>query len=115
MLSGLSLRLKDTNFPTLVKLAEVRLLGRHASTYCYNFPSHILLELTARCNLRCGWCVQNYEEFRKEYAQDMPFDSFKEIIPKPQGATVLYLNLNGERPLYNNLFEVVALARKFYP
>lgn len=115
MLSGLSLRLKDRNSLTLVKLAEVRLLGKYASTYCYNFPSHIYLELTARCNLRCGWCVQNYENFRNDYAQDMPFESFKEIIPKLKGATALYLNVNGEPLLYNKLFEAIALARKYVP
>lgn len=115
MLSRLALRLEDRNLLTLVKLAEVRLLGKYASTYCYNFPSHIYLELTARCNLRCGWCVQNYENFRNDYAQDMPFESFKKIVPKLKGATVLSLNVNGEPLLYNNLFEAISLARKYVP
>jgi MoaA/NifB/PqqE/SkfB family radical SAM enzyme len=115
MLKALTLRLKDRNFLTLAKLAEVKLLGRYASTYCYNFPSHVLLELTARCNLRCVWCVQTHEAFRDENKEDMPFGLFERIIPKLQGAKVVYLNVNGEPLLYERIFDAVKLAKKYVP
>lgn len=115
MLSGLRLRLEDRNFLTLVKLAEVRLLGRQASTYCYNRPSHLYLELTSRCNLRCVWCVQNDAEFRQGYADDMPFALFRKIVPKLRGTRVLYLCLNGEPLLYPHLCDAVALAKQYVP
>lgn len=115
MLSGLRLRLEDRNLLTLVKLAEVRLLGRHASTWCYNRPSHVYLELTPRCNLRCAWCVQQEEGFRRGYADDMPFELFREIVAKLRGVRVLYLCLNGEPLLYPRLCDAVALAKQQVP
>ena len=115
MFRTLALRLEDRNLLTILKLAEVRLLGRYSSTYCYNFPSHILLELTARCNLKCAWCVQADEGFRDGYREDMPFELFEEIIPKLKGAKVIHLNVNGEPLLYGRIFEAIELARKYVP
>lgn len=109
------LRLEDRNLPTLAKLLEVRLLGRHASTFCYNDPSHVYLELTARCNLRCGWCVQGHAGFRTDRAEDMPFAMLQNIVPKLRGTRVLYLCLNGEPLLYEKIFDAVALARRYVP
>lgn len=114
-INELLLRLEGRNVLTLLKLAEVSLLGRHASTYCYNRPSHVYLELTARCNLRCRWCVQVHEEFRHEYAEDMPFETFQAIVPKLRGTKVLYLCLNGEPLLYDRIFDAVALAKQYVP
>lgn len=115
MMNRLMLRLEDRNLPTLAKLLEVRLLGRHASTFCYNQPSHVYLELTPRCNLRCGWCVQGHEEFRFDRAKDMAFAMFRDIVPKLSGTRVLYLCLNGEPLLYEQIFEAIALARRYIP
>ena len=108
-------RLEDRNFLTLLKLAEVRLLGRYASTYCYNHPSHVYLELTARCNLKCSWCVQVHEEFRSGYAEDMPFEMFQEVVSKLRGTKVLYLCLNGEPLLYDRIFDAIEFARRYVP
>jgi len=115
MVGSLPFRLEDRNFLTLVKLAEVKLLGRHASTRCYNSPSHVYLELTARCNLQCGWCVQVHEEFRSDYAEDMPFGMFQEIVAKLQGTKVLYLCLNGEPLLYDRIYEAITVAKRYVP
>lgn len=115
MMKGLECRLEDRNFLTLVKLAEVGLLGRHASTWCYNSPSHVYLELTARCNLKCGWCVQVHEQFRQGYEDDMPFELFREIVAKLKGVKVLYLCLNGEPLLYDRICDAVAVAKQYVP
>jgi len=115
MFDALRFRLKDRNLLTLVKLAEVGLLGRFASTYCYNRPSHVYLELTARCNLRCGWCIQAHSDFREGHTEDMPFEMFEEIVSGLRGTKVLYLCLNGEPLLYDRIVDAVALARRTIP
>lgn len=115
MVNTLAFRLEDRNFLTLLKLGEVRLFGRYASTRCYNYPSHVYLELTARCNLKCGWCVQVHEQFRQDYSEDMPFEMFREIVVKLKGAKVLYLCLNGEPLLYDKIFEAVEIAKRYVP
>lgn len=108
-------RLEDRNWLTLLKLGEVALLGRFASSYCYNHPSHVYLELTARCNLRCDWCIQIHDEFRQTFVEDMPFETFQQIVPKLTGTKVLYLSLNGEPLLYDRLCDAIAFARDFIP
>jgi MoaA/NifB/PqqE/SkfB family radical SAM enzyme len=115
MLGKLAFRLEDRNFLTLLKLAEVRLLGQYASTYCYNHPSHVYLELTARCNLKCSWCAQVHDEFRQGYVEDMPFEMFRDIVPKLKGTKVLYLCSNGEPLLYDRLFDAIEVARRYIP
>ena len=77
---GTLLRLEDRNLSTLVKLAEIRLLGKHASTYCYNTPSHVLIELTAKCNLRCVWCQQSDADWRKRNWSQMDLDDAKRVL-----------------------------------
>lgn len=39
---------------------ELKLLGRHASTYCYNPPSKINVDITGYCNLNCVWCSRKF-------------------------------------------------------
>ncbi len=113
--SGLQLRLADRNFLTLIKMLEIKLLGKYASTYCYNFPSHILIELTARCNLRCPWCQQCDPDFRAANKDDMPLESALKILPGLKGAQVLLLYNIGEPLLYPHLFEVIREAKKYIP
>ena len=115
MFRSLALRLEDRNLLTMLKLAEVKILGKYASSYCYNFPSHILVELTARCNLRCVWCLQSHDKFRNQNTDDMPFGLFEKIVPKLRGAKVIYLNVNGEPLLYERIFDAVRLAKKYVP
>lgn len=115
MVNTLAFRLEGRNLLTLLKLGEVRLLGRHATTYCYNSPSHVYLELTARCNLKCTWCVQVHEQFRQGYAEDMPFDMFQNIVANLKGTKVLYLCLNGEPLLYERIYEAIEFAKRYIP
>jgi MoaA/NifB/PqqE/SkfB family radical SAM enzyme len=59
--------------------------------------------------------VQTHEKFRDENREDMPFALVERILPKLQGAKVLYLNVNGEPLLYESIFAAVKLAKKYVP
>ncbi|MFC1705705.1 radical SAM/SPASM domain-containing protein [Planctomycetota bacterium] len=112
---GTLLRLRHRNFLTLIKLAEVRLLGRYASTYCYNSPSHVLIETTSKCNLRCVWCQQADPQWRKRNWAEMKVEDAKRILPDLKGAKVLLLYNIGEPLLYKGLCELIAEARSHIP
>lgn len=100
----------------LLKWLEIRVLGRRASTTCGYQPSHVLIELTTRCNLRCVWCNQADPVWQKEYGhEDMPFDLFERIVSQLKGTRVLLLYNIGEPLLYPQLADAVRLARRFVP
>ena len=112
---SIQLRLDGRNFLTLVKLLEISILKERASTYCYNFPSHIMLELTSKCNLRCVWCQQSDREWRKQNWATMDMEDAKNILPDLKGAKVLLLYDIGEPLLYKGLPDLIREARKYIP
>lgn len=113
---GLLERARGRHLAELLKFAEIKLLGRHASPYCWYQPSHVLIELTTRCNLRCVWCNQSDPAWQKSYGhQDMPFDMFRRIVAQLKGTRVLLLYNIGEPLLYKRLSDAVRLARPYVP
>ena len=109
-------RAKGRNFLELAKFMEIEALGRHASTYCLHHPSHVLIELTTRCNLRCGYCNQSDAGWQKAYGhKDMPFETFERIIPQLKGSKVLLLYNIGEPLLYRRIYDAIRLARQYIP
>lgn len=109
-------RAKNRHGLELMKFLEIELLGRHASTYCYHHPSHVLIEITTRCNLRCGYCNQSDPKWQKEFGhKDMPFEMFETIVKQLKGSRVLLLYNIGEPLLYKRIFDAVALAREYIP
>lgn len=100
----------------LLKHLELEVMGKHASTYCYHHPSHALIELTTRCNLRCQWCNQNDEDWQKEYGHnDMPFELFDRIVRDLEGSRVLLLYNIGEPLLYKRIYDAIRTARRYIP
>lgn len=115
-LHNLFTRSQNRHFLELVKFAEIEILGRYASTYCYHHPSHVLIELTTRCNLRCKWCNQSNPAWQEKFGnRDMPFHLFEKIIPQLQGSRVILLYNIGEPLLYKNLYDAIHLARQYIP
>ena len=112
---GTLLRLEDRKLTSMLKLAEVRLLKKNAWTYCYNFPSHVLIELTAKCNLRCVWCQQSDADWRKRNWSQMELDDVRRVLPSLEGAKVLLLYNIGEPLVYKGIFEAIREARKYIP
>jgi MoaA/NifB/PqqE/SkfB family radical SAM enzyme len=110
------MRLQDRHFLALVKNAEIALLGRRASTYCYNFPSHIKIEVTTHCNLRCVWCNQADPEWlKKQGNRHFDHEAFLKLLPQLRGGRVLILNNIGEPLMYPHLFDAITAARKVVP
>jgi MoaA/NifB/PqqE/SkfB family radical SAM enzyme len=58
------------------KKVETKLLGGNTSTYCYNYPTHVILETTNRCNLSCIWCPRYF----RPVTDDMPLTRFRRIV-----------------------------------
>ena len=115
-LKGLLSRARGRHPLELLKFLEIELLGRHASTRCFHHPSHALIELTTRCNLRCRWCNQNDPQWQNAWGhQDMPFEVFEKIVSQLRGSRVLLLYNIGEPLLYKRIFDAVRLARRYIP
>ncbi len=115
-LFGLWRRTRTRKFLELVKYLELKIFKKHASTYCYHTPSHVQLELTTRCNLRCKWCNQASPEWQKQYGhKDMPYEKFEEIIVQLKGTKRLLLYNIGEPLLYKRIYDAIALAKKYIP
>jgi len=93
----------------LAKLAEVKLLGKRANPYCYNYPVVIQIETTSRCNLACPMCpthkVGSEVKIKKV---DMPSEDFKAILKGwSQRIFSLHLFGRGEPFLAKNIFDLI--------
>jgi len=77
--------LQGRNLLSIVKAGEINLLGRSASTYCYNKPSVVQIEVTSLCNSHCRWCFRGSEGMRQLGFGSMDIRDFKEIIPQLGG------------------------------
>ena len=109
-------RAKGRHFLELVKFLEIEIFGRYASTYCYHHPSHVAIELTTRCNLRCKWCNQSDPEWQKLHGhQDFQHELFEKVVADLKGSKVLLLYNIGEPLLFKHLYEAIRIARKYIP
>ena len=64
-----------------LKWAETRFLGRRASSYCYNYPFLLQIEVTNACNLKCKMCPRERElEKMGIKPSHMSFEAFKKIM-----------------------------------
>ena len=73
-----------------------------------NFPRHIFVETTARCNLSCSYCP------REKINQDMDFRLFKQIVDEGSqyGPRSWSAHLFGEPLLYPHILEAIAYLKK---
>lgn len=67
---------------TKMKRLEIRLLGRYASTYCYNTPFLIEFDISSKCNLKCTICFRGQEDFEEEPLHNLSLEDFKKIIDR---------------------------------
>ena len=100
------------NFFSIIKHSEIRLLGKHASTYCYNKPDIAEIEITNLCNLHCKWCSRG-EVISRIGAGSMDIKNFKQIIPQLKGVKILHVFGVGEPLLYNSLIEAINYSARF--
>lgn len=79
--------------------------------YVERIPIHLDIELTTRCNLKCGFCPRTNNNIP---IMDMPLDMVKKIIDEftdKGGCSIKFCYL-GEPLLYPYLFEVIKYAKK---
>lgn len=95
---------------TVLKAAEVKLLGKKASTYCYNYPAVYQIEITNRCNLNCGMCPRIEELKAKGYTpSDMTLETLKRIVMQIKGVYHISLFGRGEPLLHKDLIPMIKL------
>jgi len=79
--------------------------------YVERIPIHLDIELTTRCNLKCGMCPRYNNNIP---IMDMPLEMVKRIIDElaeKGGSSIKFVYL-GEPFLYPYLFEVITYAKK---
>jgi radical SAM protein with 4Fe4S-binding SPASM domain len=77
-----------------------------------DFPLHLDVESTSRCNLRCTFCDRR-PLLTKGQVGDMEFSLFRRILDECQGGRLwgLKLSYRGEPLLHPDLVEMVAYAK----
>lgn len=73
-----------------------------------NFPRHLFIEVTERCNKNCSFCP------RRGGQRDMDFGLFKKIINEASfyGSRSFSLHLFGEPLLYPKILEAVSFIKR---
>lgn len=74
------------------------------------YPLNLDVEVTNRCNLRCPFCVREYDNEGTGY---MSLELFRRICKEVKGKVpAMKLNWRGEPTLHPNLAEFVRLAKR---
>jgi len=93
---------------TALKVMEIKLLGKKASTYCYNHPAAYQIEITNRCNLNCGMCPRLEELKAKGYTpSDMTLETLQRIVSQMKGVYHVSLFGRGEPLLHKDLVPMI--------
>lgn len=80
-----------------------------------DFPIHLDIELTNRCNLKCEMCpFHGKDKIDTREHEDMNFELYKKIIDEgsKKGLKSVKLNFGGEPLLYEKLPEAIHYAKK---
>jgi radical SAM protein with 4Fe4S-binding SPASM domain len=74
------------------------------------FPTHLLIETTTRCNLRCKQCAHVINKY--DFA-DMAMDTFYKLTPLFPSAKQVALYGHGETFLHEQFFEMLKVLKKY--
>ncbi|MDY6856465.1 MAG: radical SAM protein [Thermodesulfobacteriota bacterium] len=114
-ISDIKVRSAQRSVRGMLKLLELKVLGSKASTRSYFPPSHVLLELITKCNLRCQWCRLSEKEYREENSLQIDITNVLQLLPELHGIKVLMLYGLGEPLLYPDLERVIREAKRYIP
>lgn len=78
-----------------------------------DFPMHIDIEITSRCNLKCTFC-DKLPLLKKDQLGDMDFDTFKKIIDEGSKHNLwgVKLSYRGEPLLHKDVVRMVRYAKE---
>ena len=97
----------------VVRLFEIKTLGRRTRLDYYNFPpSSVQIEITNRCNMRCKWCYRENLEMLGTVG-DMPLEPLMKLLEECKGVRILHLFGEGESLMYPGIVDVVRTAAKY--
>jgi len=100
------------NLPCKLLVKETRSLKSSAG---WKFK-YVEIEVTGRCNLRCSYCLRANPEYRKNFSNDIDFHGLMNLLPQLKDKThELFLWGVGEPLLYENLDQVIKVAKKYVP
>jgi len=91
-----------------MKIAIKEILGRLLYALP-DYPSQAQIEITNRCNLTCEMCPRDHFNLSRE---DMPFDTFKEIVDRLGEVKLLTLTGWGEPLVHPQLFEMITHCKQ---
>lgn len=77
------------------------------------FPIHLDIEITNRCNLRCTFC-DKLPLLAKDQMGDMDFELYKKILDEgaEEGLCAVKLSYRGESLLHKQVVEMISYAKK---
>ncbi len=104
-----------TSFLCACKKLELRTLKRKTSSYSYNQPISIDIELSNVCNLKCSWCDTQFYADKSVPVREIPWDVFQRIAPKLEGLNRAMFTGGGETLTCKHAPEAIALTKKYVP
>ncbi len=104
-----------TSFTCACKKIELGLLGEKASSYNYNKPVGIDIELTNVCNLQCPWCDTQFYADKTVKKREIPWEKYKVIAPKLSGINRVMFCGGGETLTYKHAADAVRLTKEYVP
>lgn len=94
-----------------LNLLRVLVAYARGSSHVSCLPTHLWIESTSRCNLRCPMCPTGMG-VSNQVTGFIDVDLFRSILDQVRGqSTVVYLHLAGEPLLHPRLAELVGLCR----
>ncbi len=100
--------------PQVWNMAKYKVWGKRKGVILRYDPIRLLLPITFRCNMKCGFCLLHLRDdpafsdtiFRETDFRDMSFDDFKWIVKKFKHAP--FLTISGGEPFFNdNIFDMI--------
>jgi len=79
------------------------------------YPDHVDVEISTKCNMRCPMCYTTTEEFKKTVKREfMSFELFKKIIDELAANNVysIRLSLRGEIFIHPDVIDMIRYAKK---
>lgn len=98
-----------TGLRNFLKRLELKVLASHASTYCYNPPETVQVEITTRCNFNCDKCFRRLTDVEEK---DMSLGMFQSVVEQLGQVENLYPFGRGEPLLHKELSQIIELSAR---